>query len=140
MEPTIRAGDWLIGENLTPTQRISRGELLEVDSGGLGSLRVVGLPGDRIQIKNGLLIRNGVAVPEPYCNFYSDADGDFSRPSHTGQSYTVPDGYYFMLNDNRKQLGDSRTIGPIPREFIVARLIAAYPNVWTGLALPRIIQ
>jgi hypothetical protein len=40
-----------------------------------------------------------------------------------------------MLNDNRKQLGNSRT-----REHIVARLIGAYPNVPAGLGVPRMIR
>ncbi len=147
-------GGWRLGESVSITGQIVRGELLEVNIGGLRSLRVIGLPGDRIQITNGRLIRNGVAVAEPYCDWYSGPDGDFPLPwdadkdedlrgyrwraygekMKAGQVYIVPAGAYFMLSDNRKQLRDSRTMGPIRREYFVARLFAAYPHVATGLA------
>ncbi len=160
MEPTLVAGDWMLGESVSTTRQVFRGELLEVNIGGLSSLRVAGVPGDRIQIKNGHLIRNGMTVPEPYCEFYSGPDGDFPLPSEVyadeslrwrhqvayretmkaGEVYTVPAGSYFMLNDNRKQLTDSRTMGPITREYFVARLIASFPNIPNGLVLPRMVR
>jgi signal peptidase I len=140
MEPTIHAGDWLVGENASPTRPIVRGELVEVNSWSPRSLRVAGIPGDRIQIKNGRLIRNGVEVPDADRDRYSGSDGDFLRRLKSGRPYTVPDGFYFMLNDNLDQRDDSRTIGPIPQEYIVARVIAAYPRKPIGLELPRLIQ
>jgi signal peptidase I len=160
MEPTIHAGDWVLGENVSTTRQIFIGELLEVNIGGLGSLRVVGVPGDRIQVKSGHLIRNGVTVAEPYIDLYSGSDGDFPLPGNAysdeilsgyhwraygeklkaGEVYTVPAGSYFLLNDNRRQLSDSRTMGPITPEYLVARLIAAYPRLLMSWAWPRMVR
>jgi signal peptidase I len=85
MEPTIHAGDWLVGENVSPTRLIVRGELVEVNSWSPRSLRVAGIPGDRIQIKNGRLIRNGVEVPDADRDRYSGSDGDFLRRLKSGR-------------------------------------------------------
>jgi signal peptidase I len=76
--------------------------------------RVVGLPGDRIAIVGGHVIRNGSRESDPYiapcggvpsCNF--------------PQPVTIPAGEYFVLGDNRGQSDDSRFFGPVPRAWIV---------------------
>lgn len=147
MQPTIHAGDWLVGLSAQMAGPIQRNEVWEVNWGGLvGDVRVVGLPGDRVQIRKGVLVLNGKPLREPYCTPYREASGDFPLPSkaysdallrashavaYLGRlenaiEYIVPPGHYFALNDNRKQLSDSRTMGPIPRDQFVARLMVTY--------------
>jgi signal peptidase I len=82
--------------------------------------RVVGLPGDRIAIRNGHVVRNGVQERDPYI-----------RPCGTGpdcnlQTTTVPDGYYFMMGDNRGESDDSRYWGPVKRSWIIGGAFLSY--------------
>ncbi len=160
MYPTIHAGDDLIALSASLTGTIQRTDLLEVNWGGLGSVRVAGLPGDRIQVKSGRLIRNGVAVPEPFCRPFTSAEGDFPLPAkayadeilqwshfavygnYMNQEtvYIVPKASYFLLNDNRSQLSDSRTMGPLPREYIVGKLILAYRRNRRSWSVPELLR
>jgi signal peptidase I len=146
MQPTIHAGDWVVGLNAPIAGPIQRNQVWGVNWGGLvGDVRVVGLPGDRLRIRKGVLVLNGKPLREPYCTPYPEASGDFPLPSRAYSDmllrayhevaylgklenaieYVVPPGYYFVLNDNRKQLSDSRTMGPVPRDQFVARLMVA---------------
>lgn len=112
--------------------------------------RVVGLPGERIQMKDGVLYVNDVPVKrEPLADFVGDACGTdaVARVKHwretlpNGRSYetldclangfldntkvfTVPAGHYFMLGDNRDNSTDSRlsTMGYIPLEYLIGRV------------------
>jgi signal peptidase I len=63
--------------------------------------RVIGIPGDKIEIKNGAVYRNGELLKEDY----------IKEPMFTGSSwgpYTVPEGGYFMMGDNRNYSEDAR--------------------------------
>ncbi len=84
------------------------------DRGGTNFVkRVVGLPGDTIEITGGYLYVNGVKYEEEYLTY---------RPNYTMAAYTVPEGYYFVLGDNRSNSNDSHIIGPIAREMIVGHV------------------
>ncbi len=72
-----RLGNSDLREAFAGTRQIFRGELLEVNVGFPGSLRVVDVPGDRGQMKNGRLLRNGAAISEPYRDLDLGSDGDF---------------------------------------------------------------
>jgi signal peptidase I len=83
--------------------------------------RVVGVPGDRISIRNGHVIRNGKRVSEPYAQPCGGTDGcTFPR------EVTVPAGHYFMMGDNRGSSDDSRFWGPVPRAWIIGQAFATY--------------
>jgi signal peptidase I len=83
--------------------------------------RVVGLPGDKITIDNGHVIRNGKRAVEPFIRPCGGGEGcDMSTP------ITVPKGYYFMMGDNRGASDDSRFWGPIPRAWIIGNAFATY--------------
>lgn len=71
--------------------------------------RVVGLPGDTVEIKDGYLYVNGEKYEEEYLTY---------RPNYTMSAYTVPDGMYFVLGDNRSNSNDSHLIGPVSRDMI----------------------
>jgi signal peptidase I len=76
---------------------------------------VVGLPGDRIAIVGGRVIRNGTPAREPFiipCR-PGDVGADFPKP------VAVPAGMYFVLGDNRCESNDSRFYGPVKRAWIV---------------------
>ncbi|WP_243648694.1 signal peptidase I [Hazenella coriacea] len=75
--------------------------------------RVIGLPGDKIMIKNGKVYRNGVLLKESYLNEQMDDDQWFYQ--------LVPTGEIFVMGDNRNHSSDSRVIGTIPISQIVGR-------------------
>ena len=78
--------------------------------------RIVGLPGDRVAVSGGVLYLNGEAVDEPYIDH---------PPTYEMAEYTVPEGMYFVLGDNRANSNDSHLIGPIEQSQVVghARLV-----------------
>ncbi len=83
--------------------------------------RVVGLPGDRISLVNGHVIRNGVREKDPYtvpCDGATSCD-------FTG-TITIPRGDYYMLGDNRPDSEDSRFWGPVPKAWIIGEAFLTY--------------
>ncbi|MGI8429626.1 MAG: signal peptidase I [Solirubrobacteraceae bacterium] len=83
--------------------------------------RVVGLPGDRISIRDGHVIRDGVAERDSYI-VPCPGGGACDFPT----TITVPRGDYFMMGDNRPDSEDSRFWGPIPRSWIIGRAFLTY--------------
>jgi signal peptidase I len=80
--------------------------------------RVVAGPGDRIAIVDGHAIRNGVRETEPYIRPCGGApECSFPKP------VVVPAGDYFMLGDNRGASDDSRFWGPVPKTWILGRVL-----------------
>ena len=74
--------------------------------------RVIGLPGDRISIHGGKVIRNGKELKEPYLS--EEMIGDL-------KTITVPANRLFVLGDNRNNSKDSRIIGSIDMKNVVGR-------------------
>lgn len=90
--------------------------------------RVIGLPGDHIEYKDDTLYINGKPYEEPYLDDSKQnlEDGRFLTESFTIEetpvaSETVPDGYLFVMGDNRRNSKDSRHIGAIPIDEIVGK-------------------
>jgi signal peptidase I len=93
-------------------------------AGGTFVKRLIALPGETWQEKNGFIYIDGKKLIEPYV-----------KPDRrdTGTSYpsrTIPRGTYFMMGDNRTQSCDSREWGPVPRKNLIGEVFAVYwpPN------------
>ena len=86
--------------------------------------RVIGLPGDHVAYKNDQLFINGKAQPEPYLEPYKEeiTEGtlteDFTLEEIT-QMEVVPEGYVFVMGDNRRRSKDSRIIGVVSMDEII---------------------
>ena len=126
MNPTLLDGEYLIINNVTyllddPQQgdivvfRHPRNELNLIK-------RVVGVPGDHIEINNGTVWVNGVVQEEP---FIADS------PNYAG-SWDVPEGQLFVLGDNRNNSSDSHSWGFFPEENLLGKAMFVYwpPSDW----------
>ena len=89
--------------------------------------RVIGLPGDTVLIKNGTVIVNGQALAEPYIHYPATYTYPFD-----GQPKQIPDGYYFVLGDNRPNSSDSHLGWNVPVDNLVGRAWVSYwpPTDW----------
>lgn len=84
--------------------------------------RIIGLPGDTVLIGQGKVMINGQLLSEPYLSVTTQRGGEF----------TIPEGEYFVMGDNRNNSSDSRAWGNVPAEHIIGRAEAIYwpPQDW----------
>jgi len=81
--------------------------------------RIIGLPGETVEIRHGAVFVNGHAIPEPYVPpQYADVS-DFGPVK-------VPKSSYFVMGDHRISSNDSRVFGPVSGQFIYGRAVFAY--------------
>jgi signal peptidase I len=90
--------------------------------------RLVGMPGDRFKIIKGHAYVNGKELNEPYINTQQSCDepGNFTLSCTYSKEFTIPEGKYFMMGDNRNNSDDSRFWGPISKENMVGEAFATY--------------
>ena len=88
--------------------------------------RVIGLPGDTVEIKDGKVFINGTALDED--KYISEN----ARPNYTMPATKVPENEYFVLGDNRNNSTDSHTGWTVPRDNIIGKAWFAYwpPSKW----------
>jgi len=136
MEDTLLIGDYIMvnrfvyappvfdwEEALLPVRDIRRGDVgvfkhppePEVDY----IKRVIGLPGDVVELRGGRLFVNDEWVEEPYVS-------ESYRVNENFGPFEVADGQYFMLGDHRNRSSDSRVWGPVPRELIKGRALLVW--------------
>lgn len=88
--------------------------------------RVIGLPGDELEYRDDVLYINGEAIEEPYLDQYKSENagmpltGDFTLEEIIDEE-VIPEGYVFVLGDNRLESKDSRMIGVVPYDEIVGK-------------------
>lgn len=126
MEPTLDVGDRLLGWRLFSD--INRGDIIifhSPDDNKLLIKRVIGLPGDRVDIERGFVKINGEELDEPWLPF--DTVGQTLSEGKTYYGY-VPDNCYFVLGDNRTNSFDSRYFEAtwVKRESVVAKALVRY--------------
>lgn len=116
MEPGLRVGESLLVNKLA--YRIgepSRGDIVHyvsTDGSSSGMKRIIGLPGDYIEIRNGAVYVNGVRLNEPYAR---------NTPNFELMAYQVPPGYFFLMSDNRSLDFDSSENWIVHRDDIIGR-------------------
>lgn len=127
MESTIMAGDRVIGSRLYYLRHEPvRGEIVMFDYPDDPSIlyikRIIGEPGDHIEITGGVVYVNGEALDEPYLNVVTEGEWG---------PYDVPEGCYFMMGDNRNDSADSRYWQNtyLTRDGIVGKAVFKY---WKG--------
>ena len=160
MEPTLLVGDFLLVNKeistgrfpaLTPANLVRRGDIIvfhyPVDPALHLVKRVIGLPGDRVRLRDGRVLIDGRALSEPYAVYLpSAADNfrdDFPRMDHADPAVdsrwwvqmhslvrngelTIPPDSYFVLGDNRNDSEDSRYWGLVPHAAIVGKPFLIY--------------
>ena len=177
MENTLQIGDYLLVDRLAPAPRagylgplmpyreIQRGDIVVFvhpdprQKGMYVVKRVIGVPHDRIHLRNGMVYRNGEVLNEPYVlrreGTHDDYRDEFPRFSPVGQQgvpawwpllkstntegedLVIPEGDYFAMGDYREQSLDSRYWGFIPRENIIGRPMFVY---WSFKTAPDELQ
>lgn len=87
--------------------------------------RVIGLPGDEVQVEGGKVYLNGVMLEEPYLD----------QGTTRGGTWVVPDDQLFVMGDNRANSSDSRTWGFVPMDNVIGRAELIYwpPQNWALL-------
>jgi signal peptidase I len=158
MEPTLLVGDFLLVNKqlanfpaLAPAGRIRRGDLIvfhyPVDPNKNLVKRVVGLPGERIRLRDGRVSIDGRTLSESYAVYLPSAPDsyrdDFPRVDRADPAVdsrwwiqmhslvsngelSIPPGSYFVLGDNRNDSEDSRYWGLVPREAIEGKPFLIY--------------
>ena len=179
MESTLLVGDVLfankllygaqipvLGGHLPAIRDPQRNEIVtfeSVETPGLTVVkRLVGMPGDTLAMRDGLLLRNGVPVEEPWVasdhrlagtdpagletmrrwqvRYLTAGDSASYHPDpNTWGPIAVPPGSYFMMGDNRRDSWDSRFWGLLPRSHIQGRPMIVYysydPDTYKPLPL-----
>lgn len=151
MTPTLQVGDFVVGARLLDTDELpTRGAIvtyIDADSSNTNIRRLIGLPGDIVEMRDGRLILNGTPVPtEPAGTYRNQSFGDLDMLRETlpdGTSYLVldkgpngplddmppllvPNGHVFLFGDNRDNARDDRVQGPTPIDALEARILYVY--------------
>ena len=136
MENTLQPEQYVLVDKLTPRWAdYSRGDIVVFDppetwtAGGAGVpfiKRVIGLPGDRVEIRDGNVFVNGGELDEPYI-FEDDGVPQTTDPAVGGQTdWIVPAGDLLVMGDHRQDSADSRTFGPIEINHVIGRAWLRY--------------
>lgn len=111
MNTTLKDGQYLLLKKYDKTYSRYEVIVFNYDNSKLVK-RIIGLPGEHIAYKDGKLYINGEMVEDQFANQTVDFD-----LKYLGYD-TIPEGYYFVLGDNRKYSSDSRIIGLISEDMI----------------------
>lgn len=127
MNPTLQDGEYVLVSKLAyRLGEPQRGDIIVFRYPGQPPQdlikRLIGLPGDVVEVKDGRVFVNGKQLIEPYIA---------ASPLYDGQ-WRVADGYLFVLGDNRNDSSDSHSWGLLPRENVIGKAIVIYwpPSDW----------
>lgn len=124
MDPTLHIGDRLLVDKISYRwQSPHRGDIVVFNPPSqlvkLGYTRdqafikrIIGEPGDQVQVQGGQVILNGQPLPETYIA---------EAPQYQMPAVNIPPGYVFVLGDNRNDSNDSHVWGPLPQQNIIGK-------------------
>ena len=127
MYPTLHNGDRMILSKIGDINRFDVVVLKAPDENVEYIKRVIGMPGDTLEMKQGVLYINGKKIEQPFINTEALQKqtvfiDDFTLQSLIGET-KIPEGKYFVMGDNRGVSRDSRMIGLIDRKAIEGKAI-----------------
>lgn len=133
MEPTLMVGDRIMAYKLLyGINRVKRGDIIifkfPLDPKKDFVKRVIGLPGDVIEIKEKEVYVNGKKLIEPYVVHSDNWDTGFPRDEYG--PVKIPPESLFVLGDNRDSSEDSRYWGYVPKENIIGKAFLIYWPPW----------
>lgn len=138
MEPLLRRGDRiLISKRVSSIRnhevvifRWPTDDPSDARSQGLYIARVVGLPGQTVELRNGQLLVDGVVQNEPFVQHTGPTIDGATRVPPEAMAHLnsygparIPDGHVFVMGDNRDRAADSRFHGPVPITNITGKVI-----------------
>lgn len=129
MNPTLYDGEYLIINNVSYyLDEPQRGEIIvfKHPNNDLNLIkRIIGVPGDHVEIRNQRVKVNETVLDEPYIA---------APPNYTG-AWDVPEGSFFVLGDNRNNSSDSHSWSYLPEENIIGKAMFVYwpPSDWTAI-------
>lgn len=134
MENTLQSGQYVLIDKLSPRWApYQRGDIVVLnpptaftDANGVPFIkRVIGVPGDVIELKDGTVYVNGTALTEPYV--FTDGGPKATNAGTGGLSrWVVPQGDLFVMGDHRNDSEDSRIFGPVAISNIIGRAWLRY--------------
>ncbi len=117
-------------DNVVPFHQPRRGEIIVFkfprDESRDFVKRVIGVPGDTVEVRDGQVFIDGEPLDEPYIQKPDEANMD---------PFVVPPGEYFVMGDNRRFSNDSRDWGSVPENNIIGRAWVSYwpLDAWRSL-------
>lgn len=145
METSIMPDQYVLIDKLTPRWApYARGDVVVIDppeqfadSSGVPFIkRVIGLPGDRVELRDGDVLVNGVVLDEPYV-FSERGVRQPTNPTGGGASeWLVPQGELLVMGDHRNSSADGRIFGPIEIAHVIGRAWLRYWPIDTLGILP----
>ena len=133
MEPTLRSGEFVIVNKVAyKLGEPARGDIVVFrfpkNPEQEYIKRVIGLPGDEISVRNGMVYVNNIPLEEGYIK---------SPPAYVG-NWTVPEDALFVLGDNRNNSSDSHNWGPVDMDLVIGKAVFVYwpPTEWGVIERP----
>jgi signal peptidase I len=115
MYPTLKDGDCVLQINYLPWSALARGDVVVLKDGqGEAVKRIIGLPGESIRLSRGGVIVEHFVLYEPYLPRTTRTDA-----SSKGTDFTLAEGQFFVMGDNRENSFDSRDYGPVSASKII---------------------
>jgi len=121
MAPAYQPGERVYTAPITT--ELDRGDVVLVNDGNkeYALKRIVGLPGETIELWRGHVFINQVMLREPYLPKHTYTFPDERTETHV---FRLNSGQYFLLGDNRPCSSDSRSYGPVSRKQVISRIPA----------------
>ena len=140
MEPNFISGDYLIIDEISYRfKEPKRGEVIVFkypeDPSQRFIKRIIGLPGEIIEIKNGVIKIYGQGSQDSYLILDESDYLSYSFKSEEKLRYILAEDEYFVLGDNRFVSFDSRKFGPLTRDKIIGKVLF---RAWPFTALTKI--